>query len=415
MNWLGFWQLEEQVFDSLCRSMATTTSRRSVIQALALGVLGATVGKNFFIPQNVWAASCNSARVTPCINKAKEEFQKDLAFCNEQADLCNIACSTRFPPMNCSHCDVIKTSCMFAATTKELKREAACDPCPKGTTCSNDVCCPQGTVGTGTCCCTGTQGCCSGVCTEVQTDRNNCGFCGRPCTGDYICAGGQCVCPPNTESCASGLCCKGSDFCCNGKCCSALHGCCGGECVQLGTQDNCKTCGDQCRGGQTCVDLNCQCPSVGQQLCPTPNGAQCTSLTDCNNCGDCGVKCGPCQTCDANGVLVSACDSAQCETCQDGQCVGCTGCSTCVNGACQPKDCGPCKQCDPTTGSCVGDGEPCTYSFPPPGGTVCAPPGQECCIGATSPPQFCVPGINSCCHFPDGSAHCVPIGFPCPT
>src|SRR5262249_45117547 len=66
-------------------------------------------------------------------------------------------------------------------------------------------------------------------------DPNNCGVCGKVCTGGQVCSAGACV----------------------GSCLAPWTGC-GNACVNLGTDNNnCGTCGHPCGVGQGCVDGSC--------------------------------------------------------------------------------------------------------------------------------------------------------------
>lgn len=84
---------------------------------------------------------------------------------------------------------------------------ATCIDCPDPTNgspiCTDGVCsiqcesgfspCGNACVLAGTCCttCTGSEVCCSDVCSDTQTDSNNCGTCGNTCdVGEFCCQGG---------------------------------------------------------------------------------------------------------------------------------------------------------------------------------------------------------------------------------
>src|SRR6516225_8052096 len=77
---------------------------------------------------------------------------------------------------------------------------------------------------------------CSGQCVSTATDANNCGGCGRQCSGNYpICAAGQC-CPLNQPNA------------CNGQCTN----------VTIDT-NNCGQCGNFCENGFSCEGGGCTC------------------------------------------------------------------------------------------------------------------------------------------------------------
>jgi hypothetical protein len=69
---------------------------------------------------------------------------------------------------------------------------------------------------------------------NLQSSKNNCGFCGQICAGNLVCQGGACACAAGTTDC-------------------------NGVCADLQTDDaNCGVCGKACQPGQTCVTGTCQ-------------------------------------------------------------------------------------------------------------------------------------------------------------
>lgn len=108
---------------------------------------------------------------------------------------------------------------------------------------------------------------CNGVCLDLNTDNNNCGFCGLRCRVNEICRVGRCGCLSTTTMC--------------GTTCSVLQS----------DNNNCGRCGLQCAGGQQCLNSVCQtlieCPA-GLTQC----GNICVNLqTDNSSCGTCGRLC----------------------------------------------------------------------------------------------------------------------------
>jgi hypothetical protein len=186
-------------------------------------------------------------------------------------------------------------------------------------------------------------------------------------------------CNKNSQ-CRSGFCCNGfcsqESACCNALagevqcdvdlCCNTLFGeaCCndtqGFRCADTTSENNnCGSCGNQCRNGQVCRDGVCDCPD-GLSAC---NDACVDTDTDPDNCGSCG----------------HVCDSR-----------------TCTNGACENK-CG-----DDRWHACT------TY---PTGITPCCLNGVQCCVGSRD--SACCGDGTSCCTSSIGDAYCCPQGYIC--
>ena len=198
-----------------------------------------------------------------------------------------------------------------------------------------------GTCGSYACCAAGT-GCCSGYCTDLASDFDNCGAC------DYVCQQ-----PGRYEegACISGRC---EYSCFEG----AVN--CGGTCTFLDDDlENCGACGNVCQdagpnGWNACVGGQCVygCAS-GAVDC----GGLCTFLdSDPSNCGACGNVCGGSIPYCYQGACISCADGTIC----DGQCVDLLW---------DPNNCGACGVVCPSQttcafGECVS---PC-----PGGGTFCS-------------------------------------------
>ena len=70
---------------------------------------------------------------------------------------------------------------------------------------------------------------CNGFqCTNLLTDRANCGMCKRACPAGHTCCDGSCYdLQSNTDNCgACGKNCDASDLCCSGKCVNTLDQLC---------------------------------------------------------------------------------------------------------------------------------------------------------------------------------------------
>ena len=75
--------------------------------------------------------------------------------------------------------------------------------CATGDSDSEGICCAAGSSnlnGSGVCCSSSYNAICSGSCTNTTSDPNNCGRCGKVCTGGASCSGGECKCPSGTSA-----------------------------------------------------------------------------------------------------------------------------------------------------------------------------------------------------------------------
>jgi hypothetical protein len=212
-------------------------------------------------------------------------------------------------------------------------------PCLRNSDC-NFVECIDGACG-GTCMTPFVQ--CGFVCTDLSSDRNNCGFCGHPCPEacvqgecDATCTGGAVACPP-------------------------------GICVDTASDPfNCGVCNRTCNAGEVCVNGVCgaRC-APNQQVC---NGACVSTDVDALNCGMCGRACGPGAGC-INGQCVAGCAPPL---------LVCGG-NTCVDPRFDPMNCGGCNMpCPPQQHALA----------------ACTP------MGCTRGP--CQPGFDDCDGMPNG-------------
>jgi endoglucanase len=175
-------------------------------------------------------------------------------------------------------------------------------------------CAKPATVSTTTC--SSGQMDCSGTCTNVQSDSQNCGACGNTCGSGSSCQAGACSCTSGFVSCggscvasnaqhcgSSCTACSGTDVCnSDGTCsstCSSGTKCSDGACSSSTNSADCGTCGNACSGGTTCVSGTCSCGTSTQTVC---NG-NCVDITTTTNCGSCGNKCGSGQTCSGGNCV----------------------------------------------------------------------------------------------------------------
>jgi hypothetical protein len=207
------------------------------------------------------------------------------------------------------------------------------DVCAPGTSCTNGTCqaaCPPGTT------------LCSGACVDQSTDSSNCGACGKQCAPGTTCIAGSCACPAGT-------------ILCNGVCVDPAA-----------DANNCGACGNICAAGASCASGQCTCPSG-----TTPCGGVCVDeKADPSNCGACGNACSTGATCN-NGVCVSPCPP------------GTTLCGgVCVNEKTDATNCGACGNSCPSGTTCAGGA---CQSVCPPGTALCG----STCVDQNTDPNHC--------------------------
>jgi hypothetical protein len=228
---------------------------------------------------------------------------------------------------------------------------------------------------------------CGKQCVDLATDVENCGACGKACTGTQVCTAGKCAAQ-----------------------CPAGELMCGSACVNAKTDNkNCGKCGTTCKAGEVCWGGACGTSCQGVTLCTPEGGAQgycANTKTDNKNCGKCGTACGPTEAC-VNGACQGSCDMTQTMCGLDGGALRCANLDsdnancgacdkqcglleTCTQGACVP-GCAPFqKLCTPDGGApycadtltdnanCGACGKVCSGQTP-----VCA--GGTCTTGGSSP------------------------------
>jgi hypothetical protein len=165
--------------------------------------------------------------------------------------------------------------------------------------------------------------CEEGGCTDLDSDRRNCGLCGVVCERGSFCVEGACVdaCPePPLRTCgdrcvdltsapqACGACdvsCGETGFCeagvCSDRCPEPLSRC-GARCLDTSVDPaNCGACGVACPDDQVCSAGSCllECPA-GTTRC----SGSCVDIdADPANCGGCGEACATSAVCRAGACI----------------------------------------------------------------------------------------------------------------
>ena len=228
-----------------------------------------------------------------------------------------------------SPCPAGKTSCQNSCVDPQSFQNDSgnCGKC--GFVCQGGRSCSAGN-----CVCPADLTLCNGICVNTTTDSNNCGKCGVFCDpvvvgGVGACAAGTCVCPSSAPTICSygdervctnletqndncGAC---GHYCINGTCSSAACGCAAGLqacpandgrdtiCTTLATDGaNCGQCGHACPNSSSCqggVCVSGGCP-VGWTMC---SGICINTDYDDLNCGGCGHACRSGRVCDGGACV----------------------------------------------------------------------------------------------------------------
>ena len=291
--------------------------------------------------------------------------------------------------------------------------------------------------------------CCRYACTDVSTQRGDCGGCGITCDNTEDCVNGQCkqhcpqgqtYCTPNCvdtqtdpgncggcgNACASGeTCVTGTCRSCGGQPCGPPNTCCNNQCVNTQTDaSNCGACGNACPTGELCQSGACGC---GGASCGPPNTCcnnQCVNTqTDASNCGACGNACPTGELCQSGAC---GCGGASCgppNTCCNNQCVNTqtdpSNCGACGNACPSGQTCcsGQCVDTNTDAKNCGACGNACTSGAVCDNGNCHCPPNWTLCYDKTARDYVCVDTFhddNNCggCGIVCSGArsHCAPRG-----
>lgn len=159
---------------------------------------------------------------------------------------------------------------------------------------------------------------CAPRCTNLKTDTNNCGSCGKSCGFGEICVDSQCR--TRTEGCTE------NSIICDGICVDPLT-----------DVENCGHCKGRCGLSQACKEGKCVLDCGTLSLC----GSACVDLqSDRNNCGACETSCPKTELCKL-GYCKNICD-AQTTLCGQ-ECINLdinkTHCGACNRGCLEKEAC----------------------------------------------------------------------------
>lgn len=279
--------MDHQRFDALTVALASGTSRRRVLRALAAGAIAGLGLRR--------GAGASSALAQGACPAGQTSCGVDLVVC---ADLAS----------DLNHCGACNNVCVNGSS------------CAAGTCIVNP--CDPGLTN------------CEYGCTDLATDPYNCGWCSNLCPL-RVCTAGSCDAVTQSD-CPAGLINCGFDGVVDIPICVDL----------VSDPNHCGSCFNVCASGfceaRTCVG---ECP-VGLIGCFTVAGTDtgtessitCTTLEyDEFNCGACGNVC-------ASG----ACQFRTCFSCEPGLSICIEETYYCANLSSDPNNCGGCRQANPT-------------------------------------------------------------------
>ncbi len=377
-----------------------------------------------YVPND--GASCNDGNA--CTGDdvcAAGQCTGQMIVCNDENpctdDMCDPATGCYYPPDDSNFCadgdlcDGNETcaggQCMPGTPTDCSDGRScsvdSCDPASgecshdlSGCGCNSDLDCDDSNLCTDDSCNMDT-----GLCSNVADDTNSCND-GNACTGDDVCAAGQCtgqaiVCndenPCTDDMCDPATGCyyppDDSNFCADGDLCDGNETCAGGQCMP-GTPTDCSD-------GRSCSVDSCD-PASGE-CSHDLSGCGCNSDLDCedeNPCTDdsCNMDTGLCSnvandanSCDDGNACTDPdhCSASRCtgwtvvcndeNPCTDDMCDPATGCvyppndnNMCADGdLCNGNEICQSGECLPGTPTDCSDGRTCSLDS-------CYPPSGEC-------------------------------------
>ncbi len=272
-------------FDGLARGIAGFTSRRTTLAGLLAGLAVPLLGEG-------------ESEARKHRNKRRRDHGRDRdREANEKQGHAGHGVDAEKKKKK--KCKPPTTTCgkkCFTLQTDRANCGACGKACPAGIACVNGACAIPANCGAGGAC-TGGETCCADICVDTATDPENCGQCSDTCRDGETCSGGNCVC--------------GNDTCADNETC------CSGACVNTDNDlVNCGACGNDCGFGQACSEGVCVCGAspacTNQEFCCS---AGCANIaTDVNNCGQCEHVCGANEQC-CGGDCVNITTVQNCGSC----------------------------------------------------------------------------------------------------
>ena len=245
--------MDQQHIHAVTHTLRRLPSRRDVLRGLA----GAGLGLN-----GLWLAGGVAAK--------KKKRRKKRRAGTVPADTGTVPAAQCLRTCDQRICgsDGCGGSCGSCATDQVCVGGRCESSCPSGQKVCRDACIPNNQCCSNDDCPAASPTCCGGVCVDAQIDERNCGICGRHCTVNEQCVGGECLC--GVSSCSTGFsCCTTSKTCtCNPSFPLNLS-----TCSSVGVAP--------CPFGTTlCVATTNTCGSGPARVC-CPLGSTCTAQGTC--------------------------------------------------------------------------------------------------------------------------------------
>lgn len=248
------------------------------IAIIALVLLIIAAGAYVLVSGSLSLAGKNATAGTP----APTGTLPPVVTCSDGLSLCQGACvDQKTDDANCGACGFAVPFGMVCRNGEFASPSAtATTPPPSSPAASPIPSLPPGPCPSG-------QNLCSGKCTDLRADSDNCGKCEWDCPKGQICQSGQCLPPDLTpvSTATAGIAVTQEVSCTSGQII------CNGSCVDIFTDTkNCGVCGRSCKSQETCLNGRCgpACSKSTETLCDKT----CVDLkTDTENCGACGTAC----------------------------------------------------------------------------------------------------------------------------
>lgn len=182
--------MDDQLFDSLARALA---SRRSAVRMLLAALMGGGLSR---ISQQPAAAACKREGGRCQKGKGRKGKKGKKGRKRRKGATCCSGSTCQKGRCRCAQgqqdCDG-DGRCETSVLTDPVNCGACGQTCAEDQRCDGGRClCLDATRTCGDICCPNAQECCGAVCRNLQGDEQNCGDCGIVCKANERCLSGEC-------------------------------------------------------------------------------------------------------------------------------------------------------------------------------------------------------------------------------